>query len=66
MPGTTRSAIRIRAAKRLSVAKVEKTKGPAILEDGEGLRLVIDEKGNRRWVLRLTVNGKRVNRGLGS
>jgi integrase len=26
---------------------------------------VIDRMGNRRWVLRLTINGKRVNRGLG-
>lgn len=36
------------------------------MEDGEGLRFVIDEVGNRRWVLRVTINGQRVNRGLGS
>lgn len=35
-------------------------------EDGGGLRLVVDPSGARRWVSRLTITGRRVNRGLGS
>ena len=34
-------------------------------EDGEGLRLVVSPRG-RRWLLRITINGKRREMGLGS
>lgn len=35
-------------------------------EDGGGLRLVVSKKGSKRWVLRITVQGKRREMGLGS
>lgn len=56
---------RVRAANRLSALKVSKLKEPGLYEDGAGLRLVISEKGSKRWVVRVTINGKRVERGLG-
>jgi integrase len=56
---------RNRASNRLSALKVAKTKEPGLYEDGAGLRLVITDKGTKRWALRLTINGRRVERGLG-
>src|SRR6187200_2088845 len=56
---------RVRAAHRLSAVKVAKTKQPGLYEDGSGLRLVISDRGRKRWALRLTINGRRVERGLG-
>lgn len=35
-------------------------------EDGEGLRLVVSPAGAKKWVLRLTVDGRRREMGLGS
>ena len=57
---------RVRGANRLTALKVQKAKGPVILEDGNGLRLIVEEKGNRRWACRITIAGKRANRGLGT
>src|SRR5215510_11112333 len=56
---------RVRAAHRLSAVKVAKTKTPGLYEDGAGLRLVVTDRGTKRWALRLTINGRRVERGLG-
>ena len=56
---------RVRAANRLSALKVQKAKGPAVLEDGNGLRLMINDQGHKRWACRVTVGGRRVTRGLG-
>jgi integrase len=42
-----------------------KLKGQGLYEDGAGLRLVITDKGTKRWALRVTINGRRVERGLG-
>jgi integrase len=56
---------RVRAAQRLSAVKVAKTKQPGLYEDGAGLRLVVTERGTKRWALRLTIRGRRVERGLG-
>jgi Arm domain-containing DNA-binding protein len=56
---------RVRAAHRLSAIKVSKVKKPGLYEDGAGLRLVVTDKGTKRWALRLTINGRRVERGLG-
>jgi Phage integrase central domain/Arm DNA-binding domain/Transposase DDE domain group 1 len=45
---------------------------PGTREDGGGVRLVVEanseggKPGPRRWVLRVTINGQRRNRGLGS
>ena len=62
MRGTTR----IRAANRLTVLEVKKAIGPGILDDGAGLRLLISETGQKHWVVRLTISGRRVSRGIGS
>jgi integrase len=56
---------RTRAAHRLSALKVMKLKSPGLYEDGAGLRLVVTDKGTKRWALRITINGRRVERGLG-
>ncbi len=56
---------RVRAAHRLSAVKVMKVRTPGLYEDGAGLRLVVTDKGSKRWALRLTINGRRVERGLG-
>ncbi len=56
---------RVRAAHRLSAIKVSKIKTPGLYEDGAGLRLVVTDHGTKRWALRLTINGRRVERGLG-
>lgn len=58
-------ATRVRGANRLNALKVQKTKGPAVLDDGNGLRLFINEHGHKRWTCRITVAGRRVTRGLG-
>ena len=56
---------RVRAISRLSAIKVAKLKEPGLYEDGGGLRLVVTDKGTKRWALRMTINGRRVERGLG-
>ncbi len=56
---------RTRALNRLGAVKVSKLKDVGLYEDGGGLRLVVTEVGTKRWVLRLTINGQRVERGLG-
>lgn len=65
MSGDSVRQKRVRAAHRLSAVKVSKASKPGLYEDGAGLRLVITDKGTKRWVLRLTINGRRVERGLG-
>ena len=65
MPLDSAPAGRIRATNRLSAVKVAKLKAPGLYEDGGGLRLVVTDKGVKRWALRLTINGRRVERGLG-
>jgi integrase len=57
---------RVRAANRLNALKVQKAKGPAVLDDGNGLRLLISEDGHKRWAVRITIAGRRSTRGLGS
>jgi hypothetical protein len=60
---------RVRAERRLR-AKDIAALPPGVHEDGGGLRLVVEsprdkKPGPRRWVLRVTIAGKRHNRGLG-
>jgi integrase len=57
---------RPRGLHRLSHQRVLKLKEPGKYEDGGGLRLVVDHQLNKRWVLRVTINGKRRELGLGS
>lgn len=53
-----------RSLNRLT-ARFVASAGPGIYEDGGGLRLVVDEHG-KRFSIRLTINGRRVHKGLGS
>lgn len=56
---------RNRSLARLSAVAVKKAHRPGIYQDGGGLRLVVTPAGTRQWVLRVTVNGKRRDVGLG-
>ncbi|WP_208349230.1 tyrosine-type recombinase/integrase [Pseudaestuariivita rosea] len=51
--------------KKLNAAFV-RSAGPGRHADGGGLFLQVDRSGARRWVLRITVQGKRRDLGLGS
>ncbi|MCY1536533.1 Prophage integrase IntS [compost metagenome] len=54
-------------AKKISSAKqLESIKEAGKWDAGSGLRLVVDQKGNKRWVLRYQINGERREMGLGS
>lgn len=50
----------------LTALKVRTEKKPGRYTDGNGLYLVIDPSGARRWLLRLVIQGKRRDLGLGS
>lgn len=51
---------------RLTAIQCREANGPAVLEDGAGLRLVVLKSGARRWVLRASIQGRRHDFGLGS
>lgn len=51
--------------KKLSPAAVRNKNKPGRYADGEGLYLVVDPSGAKRWVLRTVVHGKRRDMGLG-
>lgn len=50
---------------RLSAVSVKTITEPGWHSDGGGLYLEVDENGRKRWAMRLTVNGKRRDFGLG-
>jgi integrase len=50
---------------RLSNAAINHAKNPGWYADGGGLYLEVDKSGRKRWAMRLTVNGKRRDFGLG-
>ena len=52
--------------KKLSAVRVKALKAPGKYEDGGGLRLAIGPNGGKHWVVRVTVAGKRIERGLGA
>src|SRR5688572_21121436 len=52
--------------KALSVVQIRVVKGPGRYADGNGLYLVVDPSGAKRWVLRTVVQGRRRDLGLGS
>lgn len=54
-----------RGLNRLSTLEVKAAKRPGWYGDGGGLYLEVDQHG-RRWVLRLTIDGRRRDLGLGS
>ena len=49
----------------LSAAFVKKVAAPGTYADGLGLTLRVDDKGNKKWVQRITIDGKQRNIGLG-
>jgi integrase len=49
-----------------TVVKAMKAANAGTHEDGGGLRLLVTDKGAKRWVLRISQQGKRYERGLGS
>ncbi|WP_297845303.1 site-specific integrase [Pseudomonas sp.] len=51
--------------KRLSAVSVRATKDPGRYADGNGLYLIVDPSGAKRWVLRINVQEKRRDIGLG-
>jgi integrase len=51
---------------RLTPLQIKSFKGPGVLEDGAGLRLVANAAGSRWWALRLMIAGVRKDYGLGS
>ena len=51
--------------KALSAVRVRAIKEPGRYADGNGLYLVVDPSGAKRWVLRTVVRGKRCDIGLG-
>lgn len=53
-------------ANALTALSVKQARRPGVYLDGQGLRLRVEEGGAKRWVLRLTVNGRRRDVGLGS
>ena len=50
----------------LSAARVRSITIPGRYADGNGLYLVVDPSGAKRWMLRTVVRGKRCDIGLGS
>src|SRR5262245_44890290 len=51
---------------RLSTRKVQTTKKPGMLGDGDGLYLRVGPNGGKSWVLRTVVHGRRRDFGIGS
>ena len=51
--------------KALSAAKIRALSKPGRYADGNGLYLVVDPSGAKRWVLRTVVHGRRRDIGLG-
>src|SRR6266566_9021582 len=52
--------------KKLTPVGVRNLKVPGRYADGNGLYLVVDDGGSKRWALRTVVRGKRCELGLGS
>jgi integrase len=51
--------------KALSALKVRQVTKPGKYADGNGLYLVVDPSGAKRWLLRIMIQGKRTDMGLG-
>lgn len=51
--------------KRLSALQVRNLTKPGRYADGDGLYLMVDASGARRWIMRIMVQGKRKDLGLG-
>lgn len=53
-------------ANLLTAVFVKQCRKPGVYRDGQGLLLRVSENGAKRWVLRVTVRGRRRDVGLGS
>src|SRR4051812_46534152 len=51
---------------KLTVVQVRNLKEPGRYSDGQGLMLVVAKDGSRKWVLRVQVDGRRRDFGLGA
>ncbi len=51
---------------KLTAVGVENLKTPKRYADGDGLYLEVDAKGNKRWLVRFSLDGKRSFMGLGA
>ena len=49
----------------LSAVFIQSVKEPGAYSDGAGLTLRVEKSGSKRWVQRVTIDGKRRNLGLG-
>ena len=51
---------------RPSSLRLKALREPGNYEDGGGLRVVVEPSGTKRWVVRVTVSGQCIERGLGA
>ena len=54
-----------RPSNELSAVRVKTERRPGKHADGNGLYLVVEPAGNKRWIQRLTIQGRRTDLGLG-
>ena len=57
---------KLRIKNKLTSLALKKITQPGRYSDGNNLYLKVEETGSRRWILRLSINGKRRDMGLGS
>ena len=57
---------KLRIKNKLTSLTLRKITQPGRYSDGNNLYLKVEENGSRRWILRLSINGKRRDMGLGS
>ena len=57
---------KLRIKNKLTSLSLKKITQPGRYGDGNNLYLKVEETGSRRWILRLSINGKRRDMGLGS
>ena len=57
---------KLRIKNKLTSLALKKITHPGRYSDGNNLYLKVEETGSRRWILRLSINGKRRDMGLGS
>ena len=57
---------KLQTKNKLTPLALKKLKVPVRSSDCNNLYLKIEDTGSRRWILRLSVNGKRRDMGLGS
>lgn len=62
----TEATVRKQSSARRTALLVKTVKKPGRYGDGNGLYLVVDARGAKRWMLRVVARGKRCDLGLGS